>query len=112
MFVSYESIPTDLPELKLDPRWEFRYRKKKDKLSYSISQLQTCWNLRLLLVRDDPKLPDDSGKGSKPNVVVGCSISGREIDKFTMCRVYVNSSILKVKNATFHFYDFHIFISR
>lgn len=75
-------------------------QKEEDKLSYSISQLQTSWNLRLLLVQDDPKLSDDSEKVSIPNGVVGGSISGCEIDKSTsqgcVC-LYVNSSIMKMK---------------
>jgi hypothetical protein len=33
-----------------------------------------------VIVRDDPKLLDDSGEIPKPNKVVGGSISGREID--------------------------------
>ena len=50
-FVSYSSIPTDLPELQLDPRWEeFRYTKGIKQSTYSIPQAQTLWALRLLVI--------------------------------------------------------------
>ena len=38
------------------------------------------WLLDPVIVRDDPKLRDDSGEIPKPNRVVGGSIPGREID--------------------------------